>query len=832
MTDSYQGPLGGLNVIDFGHYYAGPMAGMLLADQGANVVRIVKPGDKELPEQQYRLLNRNKKLLELNLKTEEGKSQALFLIEKADVVIENFRPGVMKRLELDYASVKASNPSLVYLSLPGFASTDKERVHIQAWEGILGAASGMYVDVSYVRKLLNFPPVYTSLPVNSVFGGVHGAIAVMAALLAREEHGLGTLIETPLVEAGMTGFVHRFSFSKIAGTHTTPFFSLRTPETRTEGVTWEAQKANRFSPDDPPDIQSKKLFSAMQAFWDPLYRYYICSDDRLVKLACMGRAERAIRLLKALGLYTQLCSEGFVCDGPSDSALDNNILNYASMSETRKQRLAQLINDAFRTKTADEWDELLGEILPFSKVRSKAEYLALEPMLRSGVLTRMDNGESVLTVPGRFVDVGGSDETIGGSYLEADVIRAAQADTLFRNNASLPRIGSIEQNKHSPLKKGDLLKGLKVLDLGTWVAGPMSAYVLAQYGADVVKLDSPAHASSPPPHYSLGKRSILTDLHTMPGQDVLKRLVSWADVVVHNKIDPVAERLGVSQQQLQAINPSIVVGQVSAFGGTWRGGWESRFGLDPIPQAVTGLMASYGTEEEPHDFEGTMIADALSGFGLAFGALLGTWQQRKTGYAGEVRTSLVRGGNYFQLPYMIAENGRSDWGEARGQSTVGEHYWQRMYQCSDGWVYVGTDEDRAQVLTEAMGSRNSTESALEAAFAQQSSSHWLSKLETAGIACHKVLGIDDLCTRAMRRVDNQEADEVACGSGEVIYWKDPPCGHPLVLQAMDWVRVGEDHSWKRVVPAPVHGQHSKIILKEIGYSEDEIAHLIDIKVVA
>ena len=68
QTSEYQGPLAGLNVLDFGHYYAGPMVGMMLADQGANVIRIVKPGKPELREQQYRLLNRNKKLLTLDLK--------------------------------------------------------------------------------------------------------------------------------------------------------------------------------------------------------------------------------------------------------------------------------------------------------------------------------------------------------------------------------------------------------------------------------------------------------------------------------------------------------------------------------------------------------------------------------------------------------------------------------------------------------------------------------------------------------------------------------------------------------------------------------------------
>jgi len=175
----YQGPLAGLNVIDFGHYFAGPMVGMLLADQGANVIRIVRPGEKELPERQYRLLNRNKKLLTLDLKTEERKKQALSLIERADVVIENFRPGVMQRLGLDYTRVKEKNPGLVYLSLPGFASTDKERAHIQAWEGVIGAAACVFTRVHQTRQVLNFPPVYSAVPQCSAHGSMHGAIAVL-----------------------------------------------------------------------------------------------------------------------------------------------------------------------------------------------------------------------------------------------------------------------------------------------------------------------------------------------------------------------------------------------------------------------------------------------------------------------------------------------------------------------------------------------------------------------------------------------------------------------------------------------------------------------------
>ncbi len=836
-SNDYQGPLTGLNVIDFGWYYAGSMAGMLLADQGANVIRIVKPGEKELPEQQYRLLNRNKKLLELDLKTEAGKTQALSLIEHADVVIENFRPGVMKRLDLDYASVKDKNPGLVYLSLPGFASTDKNRAFIQAWEGILAAASGMYVDVSYVRKLLNFPPLYHSLPVNSIFGAVHGVVAVMAALLAREKDGVGTLIETPLVDAGMSGFVHRFYMSRILGNHTEPFMKLRDPDSPTDKELWQEQAENWYLEEDSPQEQSSKLFKAMQAFWNPLYRYYRCADGRQVKLACMGSALRNKRLLMALEIYGQLLNEGFVNIPPQEAGgkvLNNNIADYPSMSDERKQRLGKLIAEAFLTRTSDEWDALLGTILPFSKVRTRGEYLSLKPMLDSGILTEMDNGNSRLTVPGRFVDVSDLGNALLEGFREMESISAKHATRLFKNNRL--KKGAEPQARHSaaPKKKGDLLQGLKVLDLGTWVAGPMSSYVLAQYGAEVIKVDLPSTVGSPGAvHYGLGKRSLLADLRTAPGQKILSQLVNRADLVVHNKIDPVAERLGITREQLQATNPQVIVAQVSAFGGPQRGFWEGRFGLDPIPQAVTGLMAHYGTEDQPHDFEGTMIADALAGFGLAFGSLLGIWQQRRSGYAGEVRTSLIRAGNFFQLPYMIAESGRCNWGETRGQSALGEHWWQRLYQCKDGWIYVHSTENQANVLANTVtesGYKNIAE--MESAFIEQDCDYWLSQLESKHIACHRVLGIDDICNRNMRRVNNESAEEIALGAGEVIYWDNPPSGHPVVLQAMDWVRIGENHSWKRVIPTPLNGEHSRTILSELGYCDADIEHLVELGVVA
>src|SRR5262249_27126115 len=127
--------------------------------------------------------------------------QALSLIEDADVLIENFRPGVMDRLGLGPQICRTRNPRLIYLSLPGFASTDAERAQIAAWEGIIGAATGMFTDISFSRGFLGLSPVFTSLPLPSVYGAVHGAIAVAMSLIARIESQRGDHIEVPLASA-------------------------------------------------------------------------------------------------------------------------------------------------------------------------------------------------------------------------------------------------------------------------------------------------------------------------------------------------------------------------------------------------------------------------------------------------------------------------------------------------------------------------------------------------------------------------------------------------------------------------------------------------------
>src|ERR687885_630912 len=137
------GPLAGIRVIDFGQYVAGPLAAMLLADYGADVIRVDPPGGPRWPTPANATWNRGKRSIVLDLKRPPDQAVARRLVASADVVVENFRPGVMDRLGLGPRAMTDADPRLIYCSLPGFAADDP-RAPLPAWEGVIGAATGTY----------------------------------------------------------------------------------------------------------------------------------------------------------------------------------------------------------------------------------------------------------------------------------------------------------------------------------------------------------------------------------------------------------------------------------------------------------------------------------------------------------------------------------------------------------------------------------------------------------------------------------------------------------------------------------------------------------------
>ena len=205
------GPLDGLKVLDLSHIMAGPVCGLMLADLGADVIKVEKlPGGDDsrrtVPPEidgqsaAFLMMNRNKRGLALDLKQEAGKAVLWRLIEQADALIENFRLGTMDKLGFGYEAVKAKNPKLVYCSVSGFGRTGPYADR----GGFDLVAQGMSGLMSITGEAPGRPPVKIGPPVTDITAGILAAMGVLAALFRRQQTGLGQMVDTSLFEAGIT----------------------------------------------------------------------------------------------------------------------------------------------------------------------------------------------------------------------------------------------------------------------------------------------------------------------------------------------------------------------------------------------------------------------------------------------------------------------------------------------------------------------------------------------------------------------------------------------------------------------------------------------------
>ena len=196
-------PYEGIRVVEFTHMVMGPTCGMVLADLGAEVIKVEPIGHGHEGDNTRKLLgsgagffpmfNRNKKSLALDLKTPEGKEAALRLIATADIVCENFKPGTMKKLGLDYESLKKLNPRLIYVSLKGFLPGPYE--HRTALDEVVQMMGGL----AYMTGRSG-DPLRAGTSVNDIMGGMFGAMGAMAALAQRAQTGEGQEVQSALFE--------------------------------------------------------------------------------------------------------------------------------------------------------------------------------------------------------------------------------------------------------------------------------------------------------------------------------------------------------------------------------------------------------------------------------------------------------------------------------------------------------------------------------------------------------------------------------------------------------------------------------------------------------
>jgi crotonobetainyl-CoA:carnitine CoA-transferase CaiB-like acyl-CoA transferase/signal transduction histidine kinase len=741
------GTLDGIRVVDFGHYIAGPLLGMLLADQGAHVTKIDPPGGPRFRTPANATWNRGKHALALDLKGAAGLARARDLSSTADILIENFRPGVMDRLGLGARELLDAHPSLIYCSLPGFAPDDA-RAAMPAWEGVVSTATAVYRRSVFDAR--GGPPVHTAEPIASSYAAFVAAGAVAAALYARERDGRGQLVQVPLFEAmyQAIGFVGLRIERSGAGVHAVPA-------------------------------------------WDGQYR---CQDGRWLHIVGTTQ-DRGERFVDAADLVSWR-EEGLIDQERLVREPDLNV------------ELARRLVDLFATRPSQEWEDFLAEInLPAAVCRTSAEWLR-HPHAASGL--------SGLLVP---VD----DPVLGATKQPGPAINIAWPPSATRaDGAHAPSPAPPSNAKHQPTNLARIsqdvsakrtrlpFEGVRVLDLCIVLAGPVCARTLAEYGADVIKIDSPRRERN---MYHLdinrGKRSIFLDLRTPDGLEVFWQLVDTADVIVQNFRPGVVQRLGIDYESVRKRKPGIVYGTITAYG--HGGPWTARGGYEETVQALTGMQARFGGNEAP-----ALLPYAVNDYGTgllcAYGLALALWRRQRTGEGAHVEAALARTAGTIQSLHLIGHDSKI-WDEPRGQQSRGWGPFQRLYRAADGWLFLGGGGDTPSRLARVPGLEQAlrldpatVEALLERTLPERPVDLWVDAFRAQGLGAHRA-----------HRVSQAMADPVAQAHGLSLLREHD--GHGPV-------RHNGPGAWLPATPpvpgrpAPLPGADAASVLAGIGRAAD------------
>lgn len=812
-------PLHGVKVIDFGQYIAGPAVAMILGDLGATVIHIDPPGGPMWDSPANAALNRNKLIVSIDLKSPEGLEQARSLIAEADIVIENFRPGKLKRLGIDFAEIRESQSELITVSIPGFASSDEERSELRAYESVIAASSGVFTDMGLNRVLMGVNPSFSPLPLASSYGAMMAASSAVLALQARERTGLGDQIEVPLASAVMEGLCYN---------------SIKIDDLPERYITQREQEIIRRRTEGLP---MNVTYEELQDLLDPFYRSYLCKDGRMFYVVCPSHKTHAKRCLQTLGLYEGLVAEGLSEEEdtykPTSEWKSDVSLGVYPLPKQWADRITEVMKEVFITRTAKEWERIFGRNkFPGAPQRWLQEWINDDHAETSGLMIDVEDPEyGTMIQPGPVVWL----EESGEAALSPTPRRWVDVGTalaqLKRHRTKLPRVTDASD-------RSGWLDGVRVLDLCNVIAGPHSVSYLARFGADVIKLDpsTPMYDAWNTVIFGMshmrGKRSILADITSEEGRRIFEDLVRSVDVIVWNAPDNQIAKMGLDAQSLAKINPDAVFCKLDCFSGVHRGPRTDYVGYDDLVQATTGIMLRFGgvmSEPEEHAHVGTI--DVMCGFGGALGVATALYQQLKTGRIGRGRTSLSSNSGLLQIPFCYDYTGRGLFDEPSGRYVKGYGALSRFYYTASGdFLLLSSYENeigKLDAIDEFNGlaelSHEGREAFLTSVFASDTSQSWLEKLYENDVAAAVCGNIDALRAAYSRAPDGTSGIDL--GSYSFTTFDDHPSGHsvtqldPLAVRPSRGAVMMPDAAEK-------YGASTRSILEELGYMPEDIDALL------
>jgi crotonobetainyl-CoA:carnitine CoA-transferase CaiB-like acyl-CoA transferase len=783
----------GVRVVDLSDGIAGPMTAMMLADNGAEVTRVEAPERAAAPlTGGERVWTRGTRNAILDLADPDDHEIVRALARRADVVLDSFRPGAAARFGLDHAALAVDNPRLISCSITAYGRLHRDRDR-PADDALVAARTGLLYDekgrrgtvMDYINRRpgphpeFDAPeglvrgadragPVFPRTPWPSIGAMYHATLGIAAALRAREVTGTGQRVETSLLQGALAAVA--LNWQRVAHPDA-PLYWM-----------W------------PADARSiEGLYQCADGRW--VHHWTV--RPRWVLASAEGDALGAVDLGAAYR------------DDPDRLGMEPEDLLTGMF-------LHPMLAEAFAKFPSDDWVRAGARAgTGVALVRSPAEALADESFLADGCVVEIDDPEvgrirhigPVLEFSATPGAVRGPAPTRGRNT--ADV----RADASFGYQIAVPNDASADSLAHP-------LSGVRVIDLGLGVAGPFTGRALADLGADVIKVHAMHDSFWTGTHMGLGtnrgKRSIAMNLKDPRGRAALDALIERADVVTTNWRPGAAARLGIDFDTLHARYPRLVYCNTRGYE---KGPRSDLPGTDQTAAALTGVEWEDGACDagNPPLWPRCSMGDTGNALLAAIAIVAALYHRDRTGEGQAVSTSIVNA-QLLSTSYawIHADGTPGDWGHVDADQ-CGLSPYHRLYRCGDDrWIFVAVASDAHR---DAFDTVVGPIEEAEKAFVTRAASDWFGALDGAGVPVEVVN--EEFCRDLFDDADARAAGIVVeTHAGNVGRFED--AGLLVDFSATPGI----------VARGPcLCGEQSREILREHGYTDNDIDTLIADKVV-